>query len=98
MPVTTGPRAPAVLAASFNDTSSMSSTEPCMPTRRHGRTRSVDAEASTACLRQYFPKGTDLATHNAEDLAWVEQEMNDRPRARLQFAKPQELMTQLLLH
>lgn len=48
-------------------------------------------------LRQYFPKGTDLALHSAEHLAFVEQEMNDRPRKRLDYAKPQELMTQLLL-
>jgi transposase, IS30 family len=48
-------------------------------------------------LRQYFPKGTDLAAHPAEHLLFVEQQMNDRPRKRLDYAKPQELMTQLLL-
>jgi IS30 family transposase len=48
-------------------------------------------------LRQYFPKGTDLSLHTAKDLRFVENEMNDRPRKRLDFLKPQELMTQLLL-
>ena len=54
-------------------------------------------ENTNGLLRQYFPKGTDLALHTAEDLAEVEAAMNDRPRKRLDFAKPQELMTQLLL-
>lgn len=54
-------------------------------------------ENTNGLLRQYFPKGTDLSVHSAEDLLFVEQQMNDRPRKRLDFAKPQELMTQLLL-
>jgi IS30 family transposase len=54
-------------------------------------------ENTNGLLRQYFPKGTDLSLHTAEDLAFVEHEMNDRPRKRLDYAKPQELMTQLLL-
>ena len=54
-------------------------------------------ENTNGLLRQYFPKGTDLRVHTAEHLLFVEQEMNDRPRKRLAYAKPQELMTQLLL-
>ncbi len=54
-------------------------------------------ENTNGLLRQYFPKGTDLSTHSAEHLLFVEQQMNDRPRKRLEYAKPQELMTQLLL-
>jgi len=54
-------------------------------------------ENTNGLLRQYFPKGTDLAAHPAEHLAFVEAQMNDRPRKRLDYAKPQELMTQLLL-
>jgi IS30 family transposase len=54
-------------------------------------------ENTNGLLRQYFPKGTDLSVHTAEHLRFVENEMNDRPRKRLDFLKPQELMTQLLL-
>jgi len=48
-------------------------------------------------LRQYFPKGTDLGAHSADDLDWVAQELNDRPRKRLAFNKPIELIGDLLL-
>lgn len=48
-------------------------------------------------LRQYFPKGTDLSIHSAEDLDWVAQELNDRPRKRLEFSKPIEEIEKLLL-
>ena len=41
-------------------------------------------------LRQYFPKGSDLSVHNAADLDWLEQQLHDRPRKRLGFAKPVE--------
>jgi IS30 family transposase len=54
-------------------------------------------ENTNGLLRQYFPKGTDLLAHPAEHLAFVEHEMNDRPRKRLEYARPQELMSQLLL-
>jgi transposase, IS30 family len=54
-------------------------------------------ENTNGLLRQYFPKGTDLSLHTAEHLRFVENEMNDRPRKRLDFLKPQELMPQLLL-
>ena len=54
-------------------------------------------ENTNGLLRQYFPKGTDLSVHTTADLALVEQQMNDRPRKRLDYARPQELMTQLLL-
>jgi len=54
-------------------------------------------ENTNGLLRQYFPKGTDLSAHTAEHLRFVEDEMNDRPRKRLDYLKPQELMTQLLL-
>jgi IS30 family transposase len=38
------------------------------------------------------PKGTDLGVHSAADLDWVAQELNDRPRKRLEFRKPIELI------
>ena len=48
-------------------------------------------------LRQYFPKGTDLSVHSAADLDRVAAELNDRPRKRLAFKKPIELIGDLLL-
>ena len=54
-------------------------------------------ENTNGLLRQYFPKGTDLSIHSAEDLAWVEQELNDRPRKRLDYLRPSEVIGDLLL-
>ena len=54
-------------------------------------------ENTNGLLRQYFPKGTDLSIHSAEDLDWVAAELNDRPRKRLEFRKPIELIGSLLL-
>lgn len=54
-------------------------------------------ENTNGLLRQYFPKSTDLSIHSAEDLDWVTQELNDRPRKRLAFRKPIELIEELLL-
>ena len=54
-------------------------------------------ENTNGLLRQYFPKGTDLSLHSAEDLAWVEHELNDRPRKRLDYARPSEVISDLLL-
>lgn len=54
-------------------------------------------ENTNGLLRQYFPKGTDLSIHSVEDLDWVAQELNDRPRKRLEFRKPIELFEGLLL-
>jgi len=48
-------------------------------------------------LRQYFRKGTDLGVYSSDDLDWVAQELNDRPRKRLAFKKPIELIGDLLL-
>jgi transposase, IS30 family len=54
-------------------------------------------ENTNGLLRQYFPKGTDLSIHSAEDLDWVAAELNDRPRKRLGFRKPVEQIADLLL-
>ena len=54
-------------------------------------------ENTNGLLRQYFPKGTDLSIHSAEDLDWVAAELNDRPRKRLRFRKPVEEIADLLL-
>jgi len=54
-------------------------------------------ENTNGLLRQYFPKGTDLSAHSAADLDWVANELNDRPRKRLGFKKPIELIGDLVL-
>lgn len=54
-------------------------------------------ENTNGLLRQYFPKGTDLTIHSAEDLDWVAAELNDRPRKRLAFEKPIEAIGKLML-
>ncbi|MGH2895995.1 MAG: IS30 family transposase [Solirubrobacteraceae bacterium] len=55
-------------------------------------------ENTNGLLRQYFPKGTDLATVTEHDLDHVADELNDRPRKRLGFYKPTEPLAELLLH
>ena len=55
-------------------------------------------ENTNGLLRQYFPKGTDLATVTEHDLDRVADELNDRPRKRLGFYKPTERLAELLLH
>jgi len=47
-------------------------------------------------LRDYFPKGTDLACHSLEHLRAVEDELNERPRLVLQDRAPAELFAALL--
>lgn len=54
-------------------------------------------ENTNGLLRQYFPKGTDLSVHSKADLAFVQNQFNDRPRKRLDYAKPSELINGLLL-
>ena len=47
-------------------------------------------ENTNGLLRDYFPKGTDLSLHTAEDLAAVQAELNDRPRKVLTWDAPAE--------
>ena len=54
-------------------------------------------ENTNGLLRQYLPKGTDLSVHSETDLDWIAAELNDRPRKRLGFQKPIELIENLLL-
>ena len=65
--------------------------DPRTPWQRPG------SENVNGLLRQYFPKGTDLSIHSKAELQRVANQMNDRPRARLGYAKPIELMTELVL-
>lgn len=54
-------------------------------------------ENTNGLLRQYFPKGTDLSIFSQLDLDQVADEMNRRPRKRLQFATPYETLEEHLL-
>ena len=52
-------------------------------------------ENTNGLLRQYFPKGFDFATVTEADLDNVADELNDRPRKRLDFHKPSERIAEL---
>ena len=45
-------------------------------------------ENTNGLLRQYFPKGTDLRVHDAQRLAAVAVELNERPRQTLGWDSP----------
>ncbi|WP_372495799.1 MULTISPECIES: IS30 family transposase [Curtobacterium] len=53
-------------------------------------------ENTNGLLRQYFPKGTDLSRHTTAELQFVQDEINDRPRKRLDAMTPAEALKQLL--
>ena len=54
-------------------------------------------ENTNGLLRQYFPKGTDLARHGAADLAAVAATLNSRPRKTLGWRTPAEVLNDYLL-
>jgi IS30 family transposase len=47
-------------------------------------------ENTNRLLRQYFPKGTDLAVHSQAKLNTVARELNERPRKTLNYNSPAE--------
>jgi IS30 family transposase len=54
-------------------------------------------ENTNGLLRQYFPKGTDLSMHSADEIAAVAATLNSRPRKTLGWKTPAESLDRLLL-
>lgn len=48
-------------------------------------------ENTNGLIRDYFPKGTDFSTISDTEIAFVEQELNERPRKRHGFKSPLEV-------
>ena len=53
-------------------------------------------ENTNGLLRQYFPKGTDLSGYHPDYLEFVANQLNDRPRKRLDWKTPKEALEKLL--
>lgn len=54
------------------------------------------SENTNGLLRQYFPKGTDLSIHSADEIAAVAAAINARPRKTLGSKTPAEALDELL--
>ncbi len=53
-------------------------------------------ENTNGLLRQFFPKGTDFTQISHREVACVEQLLNERPRKRLGYRTPTEILAQRL--
>jgi len=54
-------------------------------------------ENTNGLLRQYFPKGTDLARHSRDDIDAVAATLNNRPRKTLGWKTPAEALDEQLV-
>jgi IS30 family transposase len=53
-------------------------------------------ENTNGLLRQYFPKGTDLARYGPEELSAIACALNNRPRKALGWKTPSEVFSEHL--
>jgi len=53
-------------------------------------------ENTNGLIRQYFPKGTDFSIVSVRQFKRVQRELNDRPRAALNYKEPDEVIKQLV--
>lgn len=53
-------------------------------------------ENTNGLIRQYFPKGTEFDKVSTREIKRVQQELNDRPRAVLNYLKPDEVFNKLV--
>lgn len=53
-------------------------------------------ENTNGLIRQYFPKGTEFDKVSVREIKRVQRELNDRPRAVLQWQKPTEAINHLV--
>jgi transposase, IS30 family len=60
-----------------------------------GRQRGTN-ENTNGLVRQFFPKGTDLANIPEHQFTRVQQLLNDRPRKRLGYRTPSEVLASRL--
>jgi IS30 family transposase len=49
-------------------------------------------------LRDYFPKGTDLATVTKKRLKEVQNQLNERPRKVLGWRKPKDVFDEYIMN
>jgi transposase, IS30 family len=63
--------------------------DPYMPSQR------ATNENFNGLVREYLPKGMDLSTVTAEQLKFIEDKLNNRPRKILGFKTPNEVFSQL---
>src|SRR5262245_7437032 len=50
-------------------------------------------EHTNGLVRQYLPKGTDLTAYSHREVAAIQSSLNDRPRKRLGYLTPREVLT-----
>lgn len=53
-------------------------------------------ENTNGLLRQYFPKGLDIATYSQDQLNEVARKLNERPRKTLEYRMPAERFSHLV--